>query len=88
MSAEKVLAAAVAKSEELGVKVFFRLEITTNRYFCFAFTTLRLYMDTIHSFYQKIFYSKENGVKVFFYGTMMYADRDGFLDLQNQIISR
>ena len=56
VSAEKVLAAAVAKSEELGVKVFFRLEITTNRYFCFVFTTLRLYMDTIHSFYQKIFY--------------------------------
>ena len=61
---------------------------STKRYFCFVFTTLRLYMDTIHSFYQKIFYSTENGVKVFFNGTMMYADRDGFLDLQNQIISR
>ena len=51
MSAEKVLAAAVAKSEELGVKVFFRLEITTNRYFCFAFTTSRLNMNKTHSIY-------------------------------------
>ena len=42
VSAEKVLAAAVAKSEELGVKVFFRLEITTKRYLLFCFHNIKI----------------------------------------------
>ena len=66
MSAEKVLAAAVAKSEELGVKVFYRLKITTNRYFCFVFTTLRLYIWIQYIHFIKRYFTLRRTVSRFF----------------------
>ena len=65
-------------------KVSFQLKIPIFVMFCFhkikvvyEFNTFILSKDILLTV-----------LRFFSYGTMMYVDRDGFLDLQNEIISR
>ena len=64
MSAEKVLAAAVAKSEELGVKVFYKMK------FLFCFHNIKIVYE-YNSFILSIsilinfILLEENGIEVF-----------------------